>query len=105
MRHLESPDTLVDLLALKHCPRVVRKKVEKLKLTPRQVKAPAFTEGLELVGPDDKLTGNNRLTCEHWCWLATPHYRFNPSNQLFWMARLCNPIVSTGSESADSLPN
>ncbi len=58
--HRVAPDPLVDRLALEHLALGVGEQLQQLELAPGQVEAAAADEGLELVGADLQLAGDQR---------------------------------------------
>ena len=56
--HRVAPDPLIDRLPLKHAALMLGQQLEKLELAPGQIEAGAGDKGLELIGADLELPGD-----------------------------------------------
>src|SRR5262249_4512801 len=94
MGHRVTPDPLVDRLALEHLAASGGEQLQELELAAGQVEALTGNEGLELIGPDLELGGDDgasfRLVATA---AATPGNCFDPCHRLLGMAGLGNPVV------------
>ena len=94
MRHRVAPDPLVDRLPLEHLALALGEQLQQLELAPGQVEALAADEGLELVGPDLELAGDQRPALGP----VRPRRRrrvdgFDPGDRLLGVAGLVDPVV------------
>ena len=104
MGHRVSPDPLVDRLALEHLALGVGEQVQQLELAPGEVEAFAADEGLELVGADLELAGDQRaLLGARAAAAAAAGDRFDAGDRLLGMAGLGDPVVDSEPQAAHPL--
>ncbi len=104
MGHRVAPDPLVDRLALQHLALGPGEQLQQLELAPGQVEAVAADEGLELVGADLQLGGDQRARFGlAAAAAAAAGDRFDPRHRLLGMAGLGDPVVDAEAQPADPL--
>ena len=102
--HRVAPDPLVDGLALEHLALGPGEQVEELELAPGQVEAVAGDEGLEAVGADLELAGEDRRGLGLVAAAAVAAGdRFDPRDRLLRVGGLGDPVVDPEAQAADPL--
>src|ERR1700744_6060937 len=103
--HRVAPDPLVDGLALEYLSLGAGEQVQQLELAPGQVEAVAGDEGLEAVGADLELAGEDRrgLGLVAPATVAAGH-RFDPRDRLLRMGGLGDPVVDPQPPAAGCRP-
>ena len=102
--HRVAPDPLVDGLALEHLALGAGEQVEELELAPGEVEAGAADEGLELVGADLQLAGDEGAALHLRAAAPAPaRHRFHAGHRLLGVAWLGDPVVDAEPQAADPL--
>src|SRR6201999_3619646 len=91
--HRVAPDPLVDGLALEDLALGAGEQMQELELAPGQVEAVAGDEGLEAVGADLELAGEDRRGLGLMAAAAVAAGdRFDPRDRLLGVRRLGDPV-------------
>ena len=104
--HRVAPDPLVDRLALEHLALGVGKQLQQLELATGQVKAAIADEGLELVGADLQLAGDEGTGLGIGAAAATAAGDgLDPRHHLLRVAGLADPVVDPEPQAPHPLGN